>query len=195
LLQNYNPKIDIYDNFVCLEDNTKLKSSQIFKEVMQVGIKKGGGDNAYFKKTSLLLEKDFKFAFYFDVDFELKNSIVTLGADKSSFKLEVLKDSSLLEYKDKNGYLTLLSDALVTLPMREHCEFAITSELSYKNLTSMKGVQKNKQTKLNSFQKSEQIFLYEKGSVFIGASSKFIENLNNKNLQQIGYNIHTSGKK
>jgi hypothetical protein len=113
--------------------------------------------------------------------------------------MEVALSDETLDYKDKNGYLTLLSDAYITLPIKENSIFAITSEISYQNLigkkssmTRNKDDKKNKQN--NPFKKSAKFFLYEKGSIFIGPSPKLIANLNNENLQQIGYNTYTTGE-
>jgi hypothetical protein len=189
LLEGYNPKKDIYDNFISLKSNENFNSSVFFKSVEQIGNKKGSNENSLFKKTSYLLQENFKFAFYLESDFTLKNSIVTLGADSSKFKLEIQESEvTTLNYKDVNGYLTLLSDAYITLPINKHCRFAITSELSYQNLLNKKHA-----TKQNSFQKSKKVFLYEKGSVFIEPTTELIEHLENKNLQTIGYNIFTLG--
>jgi len=188
-LEKYNPKVDIYDNFVEIHSNKKLQSKDIFIPVEQTGNKKGGEENSLFKKTSYLLEKGFSFAFYLECDFELHNSIISLGADRSSFKFEVQKSDEKLNYIDKNGYLTLLSDSYITLPIKEYCDFAITSEISFKNLQNKKHYKIH-----NKFEKSETFYLYEKGSIFINPKEKLIENLNNKNCQQIGYNIYTYEK-
>lgn len=186
LLHGYNPKEDIYDNFVSLDNSTIKKSDEIFMEVEQLGNKKGENENSLFKKTSYLLNDNFKFAFYLDVDFELKNSIISLGADGSSFKLEVKYSEEELDYKDPKGYLTLLSDAYITISIKENCDFAITSEISFSSLQNKKHA-----TKHNEFKKSDKVFLYEKGSVFINPSEALIYNLNNKNCQQIGLNKFT----
>jgi hypothetical protein len=103
--------------------------------------------------------------------------------------MQVELSDETLNYKDKNGYLTLLSDAYITLPIKGNVKFAITSEISYQNLQNKKHVSKK-----NEFKKSDKFFLYEKGSVFIDPSSELIANLNNENLQQIGYNIFTTGE-
>lgn len=188
LLEGYNPKEDIYDNFVTTDNSQTYKKEDIFQEVEQVGIKKGGGDDAFFKKTSYFLKDDFVFAFFIESEFALKDSIVTLGADNSPFKMQVTQSDEVLEYKEKNGYLTLLSDAYITLDVREHCEFAITSEISYRTL-----INKKHATKKSEFQKSSTLFLYEKGSVFIEPSQELLDNINNKNCQQLGYNQTSQG--
>ena len=184
LLLNYNPKENIYDNFVCIQTDKSKKEDDIFKSIEQTGNKKGGAENSLFKKTSYLLKDDFKFAFYLECDYELQNSIITLGADRSSFKMEVEVDKNTLNYKDKNDYLVLLSDAYITIPLKQNCEFAITSEISYRSLINKKHVSKH-----NEFKKSEKVFLYEKGSIFIEPKQELLDNLDNKNLKKVGYNI------
>jgi CRISPR-associated protein Cmr3 len=186
LLKDYNPKVDIYDNFINVKTNKKLSSDDIFKEVEKTANKKGGEENSLFKKTSYILKDGFKFGFYLECDYKLENSIVTLGADRSSFKLEVKETSNKLDYEDKNAYLTLLSDAYITIALKGNCEFAITSAISYQNLQNKKHAIKH-----NEFQKSTKVFLYEKGSVIISPSKNLLDNLNNKNLQKIGYNKFT----
>jgi CRISPR-associated protein Cmr3 len=136
LLENYNPKEDIFDNFISIDDEETLKTEDIFKPVTQIGIKKTVNseekDNAFYKKTSYLFQDDFYFAFYLDIDFELKSSFVKLGADDSIFKMEIRESKEELNYKD--DYLLLLSDAFITIPLKGNCEFAITKEISYQNL-------------------------------------------------------------
>lgn len=189
VLKGYKSKIDIYDNFINISTNEKLTSDDIFKPIEKTANKKGGEENSLFKKTSYLLNDNFKFAFYLDCDCDLKNSIITLGADRSSFRMEVKEDNSTLNYEDKKAYLTLLSDAYITLSLKDNCDFAITSEISYQNLQNQKHAFKH-----NKFKKSDKVYLYEKGSVIINPSQALIDDLSNKNLQQIGYNIFTKGK-
>lgn len=189
VLKGYKTKIDIYDNFINIATNEKLTSDKIFKPIEKTANKKGGEENSLFKKTSYLLNDNFKFAFYLDCDCDLKNSIITLGADRSSFKMEVKEDNSTLNYEDKKAYRTLISDAYITLSLKDNCDFAISSEISYQNLQNQKHAFKH-----NEFKKSDKVYLYEKGSVIINPSQALIDDLNNKNLQQIGYNIFTKGK-
>jgi len=184
-LENFNGKIDIYDNYLSLDSSDTKKANDIFKQIEQIGNSKQDKKDSLFKKTSYKLLDDFKFAFYLECGYNLKDSIVYLGADRSGFKLEVKEDNRSLNYEDKNGYLTLLSDSYITIDLKDNCDFAITSELSYKQLTNSFNGNKRE------FSKSDKIYLYEKGSVVINPSSKLIDNLNNKNLQQIGYNKYT----
>lgn len=187
-LKNYTSKIDIYNNYISIDNKHRLTSKDIWESVEQIGNKKDGTDNALFKKTSYKLMNNFKFAFYLECDFELKASIVHLGADRSSFQMEVTISDDALNHQSK-GYITLLSDAYITQSI--DCNFAITSEISYRSITGSKHVQNRYEN--NKFHKCNRIFLYEKGSIFINPSNALIANLNNPNLQQIGYNIFSSG--
>ncbi|HIP02598.1 MAG TPA: hypothetical protein EYG75_03690 [Campylobacterales bacterium] len=185
-LKGFHPKKDIFDNYVEIDSNEKLTSSDIFTAIEQVGNKKDGEENSLFKRRVYKLKRGFAFGCYLDVDFALENAIVSLGADGTKFRMSVQKSDDTLNYQDKNGYLVLLSDALITIDTKEQCEFAITKEISYRNLQSKRHV-----TRYNQFRKSQKVYLYEKGSLFINPTEQLIENLNNKNCQKIGYNRHT----
>jgi len=188
-LQKYNPKEDIFDNYICTHGGQNPKTTKdIFKAIEQIGNKKGGEDNALFRKTSYLLNDGFTFAFFLETSFELRESIVHLGADRSSFKMtrEALGDSDLdLNYTDPKGYLVLLSDSYIGIHIdNECCTHAITSELSFKHLMNKKG----------EFNTSKAVYFYERGSIFLGQTQKLIDELNNANLQQIGYNKYSQGE-
>jgi len=177
----YTDKDKMYDNYVCLDADEVLEEKKIWESVEQIGNKKGGAKNSLFKKSSYILKDGFKFAFYLECEEELKESIVMLGADRSSFKMELVESIDELDYESQE-YITLLSDAYVSEPLE--CKFAITSEVSFRNLQSDKHFKKK-----NEFKKSERVFLYEKGSVIFEPSIALMRSLNNENLQQIGYNI------
>ena len=191
VLQGFNAKIDIYDNFVSLDENKSLQMETVFRTVEQTGNKKGGEENSLFRKVSYVLNDGFAFAFYVEVEVELNDALVTLGADRSSFMMHVQKDDATLNYLDKQGHMTLLSDAYISVNIKENCVFAITSELSHRNLKGKKTATQKYKT---VFGKSETLYLYEKGSVFIAPTQTLLDNINNKNLQQIGYNHYTLGE-
>lgn len=107
-----------------------------------------------------MLEKGFSFVFFLECDCEIKGSIITLGADKSSFIMEV--ESSTQNLDIKTSHLILLSDSYISLPLEEHCDFAITSEISYQNLTNIKGIQKNKKQIKIVFQKVKKFIFMKK---------------------------------
>ena len=193
LLENYSSKEEfaLYDNYISTDGKEKLVSKNIFLPVEKTGNKKGGQDNSLFKKSAYLLEDGFSFAIYLNCEYALKDSIVTLGADRSSFKMSVEEaEDGALNYIDKNGYLTLLSDSYISLPIKEHCVYAITSEVSFRSLENKKHA-----TNQIAFKKSEKVYLYERGSVFIEPSDALLADINRENLQQVGYNIYTQGEK
>ena len=188
-LEGYDAKKEIYDNFVSPDSEERLTASDIFRPVEQTGNKKGGEENSLFKKTAYLLKDGFTFAFYAQIDMALKDALVSLGADRSSFMMKVQEaGEASLDYTDAQGCLTLLSDAYITLPIKEHCRFAVTREISHRNLTGKKYAGRKYD---NALQKSDTLYLYEKGSVFIEPSAALMEHLKNENLQPIGYNIYT----
>jgi len=177
----YRDKDTMYDNYVSLDADEVLEEEKIWESVEQIGNKKGGAENSLFKKSSYILKDGFKFAFYLECKDELKESIVMLGADRSSFKMELVESNDNLEYESRE-YITLLSDAYVPQPLE--CAFAITSEIAFRNLQSDKHFKRK-----NEFKKSKRLFLYEKGSVIFDPTEALMRSLNNENLQQIGYNI------
>ncbi len=184
LLKGFTAKDDIFDNYED-KDGKQLKTEDIFIEVSQTLNQKEASESSLYKKTSYRLKEGFSFGFFLECDYGLKSGVVTLGADRSSFQMEVALSNETLEFTP--NYLILLSDAYITVPLKENCEFAITSEISYQNMQNKKHV-----TQKNEFKKSDKVYLYEKGSVIIGAKQPLLDNLNNKNLQQIGYNIYTT---
>ncbi len=184
-LRDYDPKKDIFDNYRCIQTGRSLRAEDIFEPVVQTGNKKGGADDSLFKKTSYLLKDGFVFSFFIETTFELKGSIVHLGADRGAFKMTVQDaQDNRLDHMDDNGYLVLLSDSYVEAPLDDCCAYAVTSELSFRHL-------KNKK---NKFSKSETYYFYEKGSVFIKPTDTLIEQLNSPYLQDIGYNTFTQGE-
>lgn len=192
VLKGFTAKDDIFDNYQSLDGQNNYTNKDIFKPINQTLNQKQASENSLYKKTSYLLKDGFSFAFFLECEYALQNSIITLGADRSCFALKVEESEEMLEYKSE--HIVLLSDSLITLPLQNHCDFAITSEISYQNIIHKKGVQKDKFTTLNSFKKSDKVYLYEKGSVIINPSQALLDNINNKNLQQIGYNIYTTGE-
>jgi len=186
-LEGYNPKEDIYNNFISIDNTQCLKIENIFKQIEQIGISKKDKEDAYFKKISYELKDNFKFAFYVEFnrdDFEFRDDIISLGGERSTFKMEISPTNEWLEYRDKNGYTTLISDCYINLPIRDYSDFAITSDITFKYLEN------EFRNKKRVFKKSKNINLYQKGSVFIYPKEDLINHINSfKHLQKIGLNI------
>jgi CRISPR-associated protein Cmr3 len=192
ILRGYDPKEDIHDHYVSPDGASACKSDDIFLCVEQTGNKKGGEENSLFKKSTYLLKDDFRFAFYLDMEGELQEDIVSLGADGSAFLMSVTLSSESLRCPAEKDHLVLLSDAYITEDIRRHATFALVSEISHRNLKNKKTATKKYRTVL---EKSETLYLYEKGTVFIEPDQRLIDDLNKANLQKIGYNTYSIGEK
>ncbi len=182
-LEGFSEKVDIFDNYVSLDDKEHLKAEDIFEAVELVGNKKGGAENSLFKKTSYRLKKGFCFAFHLDLETELHDDMVVLGADRSTFVLKVSPDHLVPLHQDTQGHLILLGDTYLPEPIDETmCTFALVSTVTHRNIV------KKERSKLF---KSKTLHLYEKGTVFIDPKPALLSALDNAQLQQIGYNTYT----
>jgi len=184
---------------------------KVFIEDTQVGITKGRigatDDNAFFKKTSYKLNKEFCFAFVLDLSDELcakfDSTIVTLGGERSMFKMEVLKEHHLshtydqelekLYEKEKHDKLILLSDTYIKSDNQtifDATGFAITDSVAVRTIDSKvtKWKKKEKDIEKYYFQKSITYNLFKQGSVFYKPTKDLEKMIENKNLQNIGYN-------
>ena len=180
----------------------------IFKEDTQVGIMKSrtgaSNDNAFFRKSSYKLDLDFSFAFVVNLDNEvvLNDSIITLGAEQSSFKMEVIKDAPLCQnYKqeivsihkaDSVDKLVLLSDTYIdqsSADIFSKAAFAISEGVAVRTINS-KVTKKEKDVDLTKyrFKKSITYNFFKQGTVFYNPKEALKELIGNENLQQIGYN-------
>jgi len=185
--KKYSYKNEIEAKLIKDDFSKKIEINKVFKQKMQVGNQKNKTDDAFFKKISYQLDKDFKFAFYIEIDEkidDLDNKIVHLGADRSKFLLNLKQDNSTLELNLPDigyKYVVLLSDSYIK---DLKAKFAITSEISF--------AYKKKNSK--KFQKSQKYYFYEKGSIIIEPDSSFYTQIDRKNLTQIGYNYYKEKK-
>jgi len=192
---------------IYVDDAEAYKLEEIFKEDTQVGIQKSyqgsTKDNAFFKKTSYRLNFGFSFAFVLELKDEenLFDAIVTLGAERSQFKMELSKEDPLCEsYRDKIekfyqsdsiDKLILLSDSYIECNHEEllsKVTFAMTESTAIRTINE-KMTKRVKDIDLTDykFKKSITYNFFKQGSVFY--EPKALEKLlDNKNLQQIGYN-------
>lgn len=196
--------------------NKEYEISDIFTEDTQIGIAKGRDgatdDNAFFKKTSYKLNPDFNFAFVLELHEEphikLTQSIVTLGGERSLFKME-LENAHILcdSYKDeikklympeKASKLILLSDTYIPEDSKtifSFATFAITDSVAVKTIDSKvtKWKKKSKDIENYFFTKSKKIYnFFKRGSVFYAPQKELKALINkNENLQKIGYNKYT----
>lgn len=194
----YNTKDGLQDLFISHKGSEK-KPDQIFSEFEKTGNfknKKESDDEKFYKQLFYQMEQDYSFAFFAEVDFELENSIVSIGADGSHFKIEVTETEEsfaklFIKNPEKNK-ITLLSNTLADQEIYEHCEFAITETINFRSTTLRKGKFKIKSDKESKRSKSDKFNMLKQGSVLYvkdGELDNLKAKLTDKNLQKIGYNI------
>ena len=149
-------------------DKYAYDKSEIFIPYEIAGNSKKYQKDSYFKKVAYKLKEDVCFCVFADIDFELKNSIVKLGADNSIFEMSVedvdfsLDDIDIkLPIKTKHKLTLLIGDSYID---NLECDFAITNEVEFKTIKQQR-----------SFYKTEPIYLYKKGSLIINNKTE-IEN-------------------
>lgn len=207
-----------YNNFLRFKNKNgdELMLWDIFETRMQVGITKNtdygqDNDNRFFKREMVRFKKDekgeysYRFAFYVDMDTNLKNDYVYLGAERSCFKMTVteqsegdsahniyMKDST---NKPMNGRIEILSPTYVEEIERlnELCDFHWSFQTPFRNIIQVK----NGKGKLNSGNVSYNrvSICYNMlcpGTVLFFKEDKrteIVKLLNNEHLKTIGYNF------
>jgi CRISPR-associated protein Cmr3 len=200
LLKGFSAKTGVELKFFNANFTKNFGFGDVFEKKVQVGnkkihragksIKEDEKENAFFKKISFMLKEDWAFGFCVEVDDislkSLDNSLVHLGADKGKFLMKIEENPKIEELKPPKrefDYILLLSDSYIDLPLKENCDFAITSETS---LAFLENAFKNGKRK---FKKSQKYYFYEKGSIIINPNEKLMKAIDRfKNLVQIGYN-------
>ena len=198
-------KAFVFEGFDAKKSETKafistkevLKNySDFFEAVDSVGIKKTedkqSDEDGFFRKRSYYPKEHTNASFCFVLEvtqaLEMKKRVVTLGADQSSFALEIEEDFSknydeLFDTVQTNkayGRIVLNSQTLLTQEAYNLCSFILGERKSYRQLKGNRG------------KKSKRYYLLEKGSVlFSDELSKLEEALNQAHLQKIGINNYT----
>lgn len=197
IFEGYDAKV--HNNPEYISNTKSLKNYGDFFEVVEsVGIKKPKDgktqEDAFFRKSSYSPRENniyFTFILTLTEPIDWKEALVSLGADQSSFKLEVEKIDK--EFKDifsdihkaKNiSRVVLSSETLLTQEAYELCEFILGSRKSYRQLINSK---KGK--------KSKRYYLLERGSVLYSKELDKLEKLLNQvHLQKIGINHYITTK-
>lgn len=187
--------------YASLDKSPVLKKEEdLFTEDSRIGIaknEKGKSDSsAFYKQISYRLEKGFCFAFEVETEVDLtkyQNRLVQLGADSSSFLLEVEQNTVGYPQSKNDLQVVLVSDAYIESTEGLKIRFAVTRVRPFRFLHT--GNSKNPQnynTRYNSI-RQKRYDLYEAGSVFYfkdkESRDKFCEYLDSfKEFTQIGYN-------
>lgn len=186
--------------YASLDKSHVLKEKDLFTEDSRIGIaknEKGKSDTAaFYKQISYRLKRGFCFAFEVETEVDLttyQNRLVQLGADSSSFLLEVERNTVGYPQSKDNLQVVLVSDAYIKSTENLGIRFAVTRVRPFRFLHT--GNSKNPQnynTRYNSI-RQKRYDLYEAGSVFYfkdkDSRDKFCEYLDSfKEFTQIGYN-------
>jgi len=188
-LKGYNSKKPLRMEFLTQHSKARTFES-IFQEVNSVGIKKSDDgqseEDAFFQKTSYLLKDGACFSFIatFSQELSFKKAFVTLGAEQSSFVLEVTQSDLGFEEKFKEIFqpktvdrLVLTSETLLSEEAYEQCSFVLASRQPYRQLRTASG------------QKSKRYYLFERGSVLYTENIETLSAaLSQPHLQQAGIN-------
>ncbi len=194
----------------------------VFSEDQQVGIKKGPDgsvrDDAYYKQVFLRMRHGFAYAFYLELadNCRFENSIVYFGGERSAFALHIRQHKppqstgpvSLWELYHRDmphcsrGGILLTGDAFVKQELLEHCTFAVTDSLFFRNIrTSVKHTQNNDYYKLGKSGQNHEprlgaaVNLMKRGSVLFPDQQTDVaelckEYLDIPDYQKIGYNFY-----
>lgn len=209
LLNGYDAKFGLPD-LLMNKEGKLIKYMDVFAKHKQVGIKKkyngGTDDNAYYIQTFYKFKKGFSFSFILELDADAKfksQDITAFGAEQQAFKMHVadfegdkdmkttleesfLKLTPIYEKSTNSDKVVLVNDAYVSEDIIQYCTFAITETIDFKFLKTEVSTP-NHYSKPN---KSIKYNLYKKGSVFYGNTDEIIKCLDNKQFNNIGYNIY-----
>lgn len=209
LLKGYKSKNGLREGLMNIKSKKIIKHDEVFIANENVGIKKSNQgkteEQSYFKISSYKMEKDYEFGFYLDIDIEMKDSFVILGAERSTFKLTAVKTDEafrdIIKIEESNDKLTLLSDTFIEGDIYEYCNFAISESIDFRNMVTLEidskkdGAAKIKKVRSNDnkrFKKvSRKYGFLKKGTVLYPSDyDKLTKKISeNRNLTKIGYNI------
>ncbi|CAA6807746.1 MAG: CRISPR-associated RAMP Cmr3 [uncultured Sulfurovum sp.] len=200
VFEGYDAKESNHKGYISTSKDLK-DFSDFFKEVETVGIKKSQSgeseEDAFFRKKSHVPKDGESFAFIATFSQEIeweKQSLVSLGADQSSFILKI--EAYDHEFKTvfngvheakKSSRIVLASQTLLSQEAYALCFFVLGERKPYRQLVNAK-----KGTK------SKRYYLLEKGSVLYTEELEKLEKmLNQKHLRAIGINHYFTikGKK
>jgi CRISPR-associated protein Cmr3 len=189
--EGYSAKKGLEQNFISPTRNIK-RYSDFFKEVEQVGIKKSYDgetqEDGFFRKKSYYPKNNATFAFIATFTEPItweKESIVTVGADQSSFKLNIETPTDDFEnifaktHQAKSiSRIVLASETLISQEAYESSLFILGERQPYRQLTNAR-----------RGKKSKRYYLLAKGSVLYTEQLKALEReLNQAHLKKIGIN-------
>lgn len=198
ILKGYKAKNTLSMRFIS-PNGVPISFDELFIEVRSVGIKKSydgqSQEDAFFQKSSYRLNDQAYFTFYADFSQPLTftKTMVTLGAENSSFVLEATPTSESFASTFDTVFdskaidrLVLASETLISKEAYELCHFALASRASYRQLKTVKEAKTNRYIYQG---KSKRYYLFERGSVLYPHDlNKLCAALSQPHLQQVGLN-------
>lgn len=196
----FHPKEDYPTKFRgsqgCLMDEER-----IFIEDNQIGIQisRDKTDNkGFYKQYNYRMKPGFAFCFWaeFSEKLQWQTKYVTLGADHSTFRLEIQEQNWDTDFERKHTSLTindnpivLLSDAFVSDDFYDYCRFSIADTIDFRYVRST--VKEGRNYSGRPFKSTAKLNLLQRGSVIYpkkGADLK--SELDNPIFRNIGYNYY-----
>jgi len=215
IIDNYSEKGGIEKGFLDAATNTFYQYEEVYdsRETPQIGInkmdrykkkdekkdeKKMTDDDGFYKFKYCRLQPDCAFSFYVEVedDVTLENAIITMGKERSAFKMEV-KDANEIPFQNadiqQGSKIVLRSDANIPSEIYDHCSTIISETISFRNFGRKVSKTDNYAAKPVT---SSRLNLLQRGSILHiskNADTDRVKNLlNNDNFQKIGYNFYTN---
>lgn len=183
IFEGHNPKEYTELSLVAHNGTVRKKASEIFQPLESVGIKKSytgqAQEDAFFQKTSYVLKEKAAFGMIVTLKEEIRlaDTIVTLGADQSSFKMRVRPASSSFDVLFADAFepkcldrVVLTSETLMTSEAEKSAMFILGERKSYRYL-------KPETNSPSKGKKSKRYFLLERGSVLYTADLERLTSL------------------
>ncbi len=199
---NYDAKKGLSSDYISFDAKDIIKSYELFTVDKSIGINVNQEEDALFKMMKVRLNKHFSFIFTVQIEdkknesFKLQDSVITMGAEKSSFQMLVKEfDKDLIDLINKEEFIKeknkmiFVSDTFVK-NINNYCECAATQVKDFRNSkTDLEGRNELRKKYNRNNIKFKAI---DNGSVvYIKENKKqeLIDKINeHQNAQKIGYN-------
>lgn len=217
-LYEYDAKNGLYNKFVNIETKYIMDEDDIFTAITRVGNQKNNHndpnkEDGFYKLTSYNLKNNNSFAFVIDCDFNLKNSIITMGGLQSTFRMtcekldeqnnkksidmwieeNIGKSKFFTEvFKNNDNKIIFISPSYLDRKGRDIPDFSIVTNINFRNMeTTLKSNGRVEWT-------NKKYNFIDRGSVFFidENKEKKINQLleENKYMRKIGYNYFVRGE-
>jgi CRISPR-associated protein Cmr3 len=195
VFEDYDPKSCSNNHFISHDGQGIKTLDDFYTDISNVGIKKStngeGEEDAFFQKTSFSLNNNAVFACILELEepVGLNETIVTLGADQSSFMMGVKPFDKDFDELFKAAFgaksldrVVLTSETLVSSEASQDALFILGERKSYRFLKSEKNA-------ASKGKKSKRYFLLDRGSViYTNNMDKLVSHLSQSHLQRVGIN-------